>query len=103
MITVESTAAGVIIPVRVRAGARRTGVAGEHDGALRIDVSAAPEKGKANRAVAKVLAQVLHAPQSAVTLISGAASNQKRFLAAGVDLATAKNRIASALQFPTST
>jgi uncharacterized protein (TIGR00251 family) len=101
MVAVESTADGVIIPVRVRAGARRTGIAGEHDGALRIDVSAAPEKGKANRAVAKVLAEVLHTPPSMLTLVSGAACNQKRFLAAGADIATVENRIEAALNSPT--
>ena len=98
MVAVEPTAGGVIIPVRVRAGARRTGVAGEHDGALRIDVNAAPEKGKANRAVAEVLAEVLQIPKSTVKLLSGATSNQKRFLVASVDDAIARQRIEAALQ-----
>jgi uncharacterized protein len=90
MVAVEEHPRGVVIPVRVRAGARRTGVAGEHDGALRIEVTAAPEKGKANKAVAEVIAELLQVAKSAVELISGATSSQKRFLVIGVDVATAR-------------
>ncbi len=93
MIAIEQNSEGVIVPVRARAAARRTGIAGEHDGALRIDVTAAPEKGKANRAIAAVLAEVLQVSKSAVRLVAGATSNQKRFLVIGVDVATARQRV----------
>ena len=79
MIALEQTSQGVIIPVRVHAAARRNAIVGVHDGALRIDVTAAPEKGKANLAVARVLCSTLGAPKSAVELVSGATSTQKRF------------------------
>ena len=98
MIALEQTAEGVVIPVRVRAGARRTGVAGEHDGALRIDVTAAPERGKANRAVVEVLSELLRAAKRSIKLVSGETSNQKRFLVEGVDLAAAQAKISAALQ-----
>jgi hypothetical protein len=96
-VAVERRPEGVVVPVRVRAGARRTGVAGEHDGALRVDVAAAPEKGKANRAVIDVLAGVLRAPRSDIELAAGATSPHKRFLVRGIDAATAAARIAEAL------
>lgn len=98
MIGLEQTVDGVVIPVRVRAGARRTGVAGEHDGALRIDVTAAPEKGKANRAVAEVLSELLRAAKSSIKLVSGETSNQKRFLVGGGDLAAVQAKITAALE-----
>ena len=90
MVTLEPHAHGVVIPVRVKPGARRTGVAGEHDGALRVNVTAAPEKGKANQAVIEVLARLLGVAKSSVELLSGATSSQKRFLVHGVDLPAAQ-------------
>jgi uncharacterized protein YggU (UPF0235/DUF167 family) len=84
--------------VRVRAGARRTGIAGEHDGALRVDVSAAPEKGKANRAVAEVLADLFGITKSSVQLLTGSTSQQKRFLLIGIDLEAAQRRLDRALK-----
>jgi uncharacterized protein len=95
MIALEPHAQGVIVPVRVRAGARRTGVAGEHDGALRVDVTAAPEKGKANKAVAEVLAEFFGVAKSAVELVSGATNSQKRFLIAGIDVAAAQRKLSA--------
>jgi uncharacterized protein (TIGR00251 family) len=95
MVNLEDHPDGVVAPVRVKAGARRTGVAGEHDGALRIDVSAAPEKGKANKAVAEVLAEVFGVAKSAVELVSGSTSPQKRFLIRGVKLSAARRALAT--------
>jgi uncharacterized protein len=96
-VSLERRSEGVVVPVKVRAGARKTGVAGEHGGALRVDVAAAPEKGKANRAVIDVLAGVFGVAKSAVELMAGATSAQKRFLVRGMDLATAKARIDDAV------
>jgi uncharacterized protein (TIGR00251 family) len=93
MIALESSADGVVIPVRVRAGARRTGLAGNHDGALRIDVTVAPEKGKANRAVLTVLAALLHVAKSDLEILTGAASSHKRIVVRGITLANARERI----------
>lgn len=76
-------AGGVSIPVKVRAAARRTGVVGEHDGALRIEVAVAPEKGKANDAVIALLAKSFHVPKSSIELIRGATSSSKIVLIKG--------------------
>jgi uncharacterized protein YggU (UPF0235/DUF167 family) len=84
--------------VRVRAGARRTGIAGEHDGALRVDVSAAPEKGKANRAVAEVLADLFGITKPSVQLLTGSTSQQKRFLLLGIDQEVVQSRLYRALK-----
>jgi uncharacterized protein (TIGR00251 family) len=90
MVKVEKADNGVIVDVRVRAGARRTGAAGERDGALLVDVNAAPEKGKANRAVAEVLGGLFNVAKSSVQLVSGATSVNKRFLIAGVSAPEAR-------------
>lgn len=93
MSPLEAHPQGVVIRVKARPGARRTGFAGLHDGALRVDVTAAPEKGKANDAILALLAEALGVAKSAIELISSPANPQKRFLVAGVELAAAEKRL----------
>jgi hypothetical protein len=84
MIDLVPHADGVILPVRAQPRARRAGVVGEHAGALKVAVAAAPERGKANDAIAEVLADELGLAKSHVRLVSGPASRQKRFLVVGL-------------------
>lgn len=84
MVRLESNAAGTILPVRAQPGARRNAVLGEHDGALRVAVTSAPDKGKANQAIVALLSSTFGIPKSAVELVGGATSRQKRFLLRGV-------------------
>ena len=50
---------GSILPVVAQPGARRNAVLGERAGALRVAVTAPPDKGKANAAILALLAEVL--------------------------------------------
>jgi uncharacterized protein len=75
---------GTILPVRVHPGARRNSVDGVQDGALKISVTQAPEKGKANKAVADLLSKTLGLKRSQIELAAGETSRQKRFLVRGV-------------------
>ena len=68
---------GVRLRLRVKAGGRRDALLGTHAGALKVSVTAAPEKGKANRAVLALLAKTLGIPPSSLELASGAASPDK--------------------------
>lgn len=72
-----SVAGGTRLRLRVKPGARKTAIVGIHGGALKVSVAAAPEKGKANRAVVKLLAEALGLPPSAVTITSGETSQDK--------------------------
>ena len=63
--------------VRVQPRSSRAGVDGEHDGALRVRVNAAPVDGAANAAVVEVLAKALGVPKRAVTIVGGATSRSK--------------------------
>lgn len=66
-----------VLTVLVKPGASRRGILGMRGDALRVAVSAPPEKGKANKAVAKLLAKRFGVPPSSVTVIVGAASRRK--------------------------
>jgi uncharacterized protein len=71
---------GTILMVRAQPNARRNGVLGERAGALRVGVTAAPEKGKANAAIADVLAQAIGCRASSLVLLNGETARDKRFL-----------------------
>jgi uncharacterized protein (TIGR00251 family) len=79
----KSRDGGVIIPVRAKAAARQSRIAGTHQGQLRISVTAAPEKGKANQAIADLLAKTLGVSKSRITLVAGERSSRKQFLVTG--------------------
>ena len=66
--------------LRVKAGARREGINGLHGGALKLTVTAPPERGKANRAVLALLAKALEVAPSSLTMLSGASSPDKTVL-----------------------
>jgi uncharacterized protein (TIGR00251 family) len=93
MIELQPHAEGVLLPVRVQPGARREGIVGEHAGAIKIAVHAAPEQGKANHAVIDVLAKALDIPRGALEVVSGETSRQKRLLVRGLDLSTLAARL----------
>jgi uncharacterized protein (TIGR00251 family) len=80
MIRLESQPHGVVLAVRALSGARRDEIRGEHDGALKVAVTQAPEKGKANKAIIQLLANQLNLKRSQIELLSGETSSQKRFL-----------------------
>ena len=84
---------GTIVPVLAQPGARRSAILGERAGSLRVAVTAAPEKGKANAAIAAVLAEGLGCRSSRIALISGETSHQKRFLVEGLTTDELKRKL----------
>ena len=86
---------GIVLGVKAQPGAKRNQVVGEHAGALRVAVTAAPDKGKANEAIARVLAEALGCKASAVTLVSGPTSREKKFLIAGMSETELSERLRS--------
>jgi len=87
MIGLRAHADGWVVPVRAQPGARKTGVLGEQAGALKLAVNAPPEDGRANKALAELLGEVLGVKRSQVELLRGAASREKLFLIRGVERA----------------
>ena len=97
MIQLESHKAGVVLPVKAQPGGRRNAVCGEHDGHLKVSVTQAPEKGKANKAIIEVLCNALALRKSQVELVSGETREQKRFLVRDIDAEDLADRIARVL------
>jgi uncharacterized protein (TIGR00251 family) len=83
--------------VRAQPGARRDGIQGEHAGALKVAVSAAPEQGKANKAIIEVLRKALGVKRSQIELLSGDTSRDKRFLVRGLSREELESRLAALL------
>ena len=63
--------------IRVRPGAGRTVVGGEHDGALVVRVGARAVDGKATAAALAAVADAFGVRAAAVTLVTGATSRTK--------------------------
>ena len=84
---------GTVLPVRAHAGARQNAILGSRGRALRVAVSAAPEKGKANQAIITVLSKAFGIPKSTIELIAGSTSRQKRFLLVGFSQEQAQRKL----------
>lgn len=67
-----------VFNVKVIAGSSRTALAGVQNGMLRIKVSAAPEKGKANEALVEFLAEKLGVKKKFVRITAGLTSKIKQ-------------------------
>jgi uncharacterized protein (TIGR00251 family) len=98
MLSLKQTAEGVILNVKAQPGARKNGITGLHDGALKIAVTQAAEKGKANKAIIQALASALNLRRSQIELLSGQTLSQKRFLVREIDAETLEQKIAAALE-----
>lgn len=84
---------GVLLSVQAQPGARRNGVVGIHAGRLKVAVTQVAEKGKANREILHVLAEVLSIKASAVELVSGETSARKVVLLRGVTTEDVAGRV----------
>ncbi len=79
-VRLEQRADGVILPVKASPGARENAFRGVHDGQLKVSVTAAPEKGKANKAIIEMLARTLELKRSQIEIVAGETSCEKKFL-----------------------
>jgi uncharacterized protein (TIGR00251 family) len=74
----------------------RTEIVGEHDGALRVRLKAAPVDGAANEELVRILAKAFNVPRTAVQIVSGHSSKRKvvSIGGTGADLVPTLNRLA---------
>lgn len=80
----------VVLSVQAQPGAGRSEVVGRYGDALKVRVAAPPENGRANEAIARLLADRFGLAPSSVELLSGESGRAKRFKVSGVDAPTAR-------------
>jgi uncharacterized protein (TIGR00251 family) len=97
MIMLEVSPKGIVLPVKAHAGGKHNGITGEHAGALKVSVTQAPEKGKANNAILEVIAEALGLKRGQIELMSGPTSSQKKFLIREITREELWQRLAIAL------
>ncbi len=78
MINIRDIEDGIVVSVKVQPNASKDRVVGEHADQLKIAVTVAPEKGKANKAVIKVLSRLIGVKSSDIQIVSGETSRDKK-------------------------
>ena len=89
----RATGDGLTLRVRVQPRASRDALSGEREGALVVRLTAPPVEGAANEALARFLGKALGVAPSAVRVVSGLTGRNKVVRVAGVDPATARERL----------
>jgi len=84
------------LQLRVSPGASRAAVVGRHGTAWKVRVTAAPEGGRANEAVVRLLADALALPQRDVAIVSGHGARDKIVALEGIELKEAERRLEDA-------
>jgi hypothetical protein len=89
----REVAEGITLRVRVQPRASRDALSGEREGALVVRLTAPPVEGAANEALSRFLGRALGVAPSAVRVVSGASGRNKLVSVAGLDAATARERL----------
>jgi len=82
--------------IKVVPGAKKTRVVGRYGNAIKVQVGAPPEDGKANRAVLELLAAALGVKPQQLSITRGQTQPWKTVEVAGVDQAVAEARLLAA-------
>ena len=89
----RTSGALLTLRVRVQPRASKDALGGEREGALVVRLTAPPVEGAANEALARFLGKTLGVAPSAVRVVSGASGRNKVVSVAGLDAATARERL----------
>jgi len=90
---VKESNGGVVFTVKVVPGSSRTAVCGLLDEMVKIKVSAAPEKGKANKCLLDFLAKQLGVKKNAVKIVSGKSNPVKSVQVLGISVEQLLNKL----------
>jgi uncharacterized protein (TIGR00251 family) len=86
--------APVRIMLRVSPGSSRTAVIGRYLDGWKVSVAAAPERGKANEEIVRLLADVLALPKRQVAIVTGHSARTKIVEVDGLTLAAVDDALA---------
>jgi uncharacterized protein (TIGR00251 family) len=85
VIPYTETSDGLVFKVHVVPRASRSEIVGEHNGALRIRIAAAPVEGAANEELVRLLARAFNVPRNAVEITAGQSTRLKTVRVAGLE------------------
>jgi uncharacterized protein len=81
------------LTLRVMPGAGRSEIVGRHAGAWKVRIGAAPERGRANAALLRLLSERLRISRSAITIVSGHTGRDKVVELRGLSVDEAASRL----------
>ena len=84
MIKIKQEAGFCLISVKAVPNAKKTQLAGEYNGALKVKVAAVPEDGRANVEITEFFSEILGVNKSHVEIIKGFKSRHKVIKVTGV-------------------
>lgn len=84
------------VRIHLTPGSRRSEVAGRHGDAWKVRVAAPPERGRANDALEKLLADALGVPRGEVRIVAGHTSRAKVVEVEGLDADEVASRLRGA-------
>jgi uncharacterized protein (TIGR00251 family) len=90
---VQETADGVLLFARIAPKSSADRLGPLHDGRLKIAVTAAPDKGKANAHLLKLLAKKLGVPKSALEIVAGETDRAKTIRVRGLSAAQVRDKL----------
>jgi len=93
MIPLHETSAGISFAVKVQPRAKRDGITGELEDALKLSLRAPALEGRANQACIEFFANLLEVPRSSVTIASGQTSRRKVIRIAGLSADEVRKRL----------
>jgi len=80
MLSIQKNSQGLVFKVLVQPRSSKNMLAGLHDDALKVKLTAPPVNNAANRMSLKFLAKALGVPQSSLEIVSGHTSRNKKVL-----------------------
>lgn len=84
MIAADEKDGALVFVVKVIPRSSRTEIIGEHDGALKVKLSAPPVDGAANNELIKLFAKRLGISKSRIEIVGGGSSRSKRIKITGL-------------------
>ena len=96
-LAVKQMGEGVAFSVKVVPNSSRNAIAGLLGSALKVNISAEPEKGKANQGLMKLLGKALGRPKSALSIISGTSRPLKEVFVAKMTMAELESKLSEYL------
>lgn len=92
-ITIREIEDGIVFGAKVVPGSSKTDICGVLDGMLKFKVSAAPEKGKANRSLIDFIAKRLGVKKKQISIIAGQTSKIKQIRVLSISAETFLQKI----------